>query len=206
VSRLPASPDPKTFRASSSQPTLWSFIMFDPISLSGFGQILAHTPTWVFGLFAALLVLGLKQLSPSRPGLRRVVVMPLAMTGLSIYGTVSAFGATPAVLLAWLLAAAVTALAVLRRSGAPAVTYDAASQRFAVPGSAVPLALMMGIFFLKYAVGVALAMHPALRQDPMLTVLVGALYGGFSGVFAARAWRLVRVALRQHGLPATATA
>lgn len=175
--------------------------MFDPLSLSGFGQILAHTPAWVFGLFIALLVLGLRQMTPSRPGLRRVVVLPLAMAGLSIYGTVSAFGATPAVLLAWITAFAVAATLVLRTAPpahrAPA--YDPVAQRFSVPGSVVPLVLMMGIFCLKYAIGVTLAMHPALAHDPVLSIAVGALNGGFSGVFAARAGRLLRLALQPVG-------
>ena len=64
------------------------------------------------------------------------------------------------------------------------------------PGSAVPLALMMGIFFTKYAVGVLLAMHPELRHQMGFALGISALYGGFSGIFAARALRLWTLALR----------
>ena len=71
----------------------------------------------------------------------------------------------------------------------------AASKR--VPGSAVPLALMMGIFLTKYAVGVTLAMHLVQAGDLAFAMSLSALYGAFSGVFAARAARLWRLALAQ---------
>ena len=69
-----------------------------------------------------------------------------------------------------------------------------------MPGSAVPLALMMGIFFTKYAVGVTLGMHLAQANDVSFALAVSALYGAFSGVFAGRAARLWRLALAQDRL------
>jgi len=161
-------------------------------------QILANTPKWVFALFAALLWLGLSQLLTRRVGLSRITLLAVGMSAFSLYGTVSAFNAVPLALLAWLAgAAAVFALLVAR--AAPAGTrYDAAARRFTVPGSAVPLALMMGIFFTKYAVGVALGMHLAQANDVSFALPVSALYGAFSGVFAARAARLWRMAMAQE--------
>lgn len=161
-------------------------------------QILANTPKWVFALFAALLWLGLSQLLTRRVGLSRLTGLALGMSAFSLYGTVSAFAAVPMALLAWLLSAAVL-FALLARRAAPAGTrYDATSRRFTVPGSAVPLALMMGIFFTKYAVGVTLALQPAVAQDLAFALAVSALYGAFSGVFAARAARLWRLAMAQE--------
>jgi hypothetical protein len=87
--------------------------------------------------------------------------------------------------------------ALLRRKLAPGVRYDAARARFTLPGSAVPLALMMGIFLTKYAVGVALSVAPALSRDAAFAAVVGGLYGAFSGVFGARALRLWRLALAE---------
>jgi hypothetical protein len=57
---------------------------------------------------------------------------------------------------------------------------------------------MMGIFFTKYAVGVALGMHLAQANDVSFAIPVSALYGAFSGVFAARAARLWRLAMAQE--------
>ena len=83
------------------------------------------------------------------------------------------------------------------RSTAPAgARYCNASRRFDLPGSAMPLVLIMGIFLTKYLVGVELAMQPALARDSAFALQIAALYGAFSGLFVARAMRLWRLA---HG-------
>ena len=163
------------------------------------GSIVSHTPVWVWGLLAALLALGFSQLRARTVGLRRVTVMPATMTAYSLWSTVSVFGNSQhfaSVLLAWVAAAAVT-LAACASLTAPAGTrYDAASRRFAMPGSWVPLALIAGIFLTKYVVGVDLAMQPSLAQDSQYPLVVAALYGAFSGIFMGRAARLWRLAVR----------
>lgn len=173
------------------------------------GQIVQNTPYWVWGLLAGLLWLGASQLFERTAGLRRVMLMPLAMTGLSVYGLVSAFGGSGrvgAAVLAWLAAAAmVTALALWFRPTAPSGTrYAAPSRSFRLPGSPIPLVLILGIFLTKYFVGVELAMQPALAQDGLLALQIAALYGVFNGLFAARALRLLRLA--RQGTPFAATA
>lgn len=160
-------------------------------------QILSHTPHWVFGLFVFLIWLGARQLMAGSVGLGRVTVMPIVMTGLSVYGVVSVFGDSPAALAGWAVAAAVMAAIVLQRALPGATRYDATSRQFHVAGTAVPLVLMMGIFFTKYLVGVLLAMHPEMRHDATVALAVPTLYGVFTGVFAGRAIPLWKLALRQ---------
>lgn len=165
------------------------------------GAILKNTPTWVWGLLAALTWLGLTQLRDRSAGMARVTVMPVAMTGFSVWGTFSAFGASPqfaAVLASWFGAAVVVA-AIVASTRAPA-TYDAGEGRFFLKGSWVPLALILGIFMTKYVVGVELAMQPQLARDGQFTLLVGTLYGFFNGLFAGRAIRLWRLAMQPQSL------
>jgi hypothetical protein len=163
------------------------------------GTVLKNTPPWVWGLLAGLIVLGLSQARHRVAGLARITITPVAMTGLAVWGVFSAFGASALLgycVLAWLCAAAVTA--ALLASGAPArgTHYDSVARRFALPGSWVPMALIMGIFLTKYLVGVELAMRPALAQDGQYSVIVAGLYGLFSGIFIGRAARLLRLAYR----------
>jgi hypothetical protein len=172
-----------------------------------FEQILRNTPMWVWGLFLGLLSLGISQSFNRTAGLRRVTVTSLAMAGLSLYGTVSAFGSASAVLLAWLAAAVGVAVFILSRPLAAQTRYDSDTRRFFLPGSWVPLGLMMGIFLTKYVVGVMLALQPALMHQSGTAIAVAALYGAFSGAFLSRAVRLLRLALRvQAGRGATAPA
>lgn len=162
-------------------------------------SIAKGTPAWVWGLLAALLWLGLSQTLPRSAGLRRVLLGPLALAALAAWGLVSAFGASPGLeaLLAWLLATALAVGASLALHGAPpkGVRYDATALRFQLPGSGVPLLLIVAIFATKYIVGVELALQPALARDTAFALQVAALYGLFNGLLLARMarlWRLVQ--------------
>ena len=160
-------------------------------------QILTHTPKWVFVLFVALLWLGVKQMLTRSVGINRATILPLAMTALSLYGVVSAFGDTPQSLLTWVVGAAAAFAVHFQLAKGAQIQYDAASRRFKVPGSVVPLVLFIGIFLTRYAVGVSMTMQPALAHDSSFALSIGMLYGAFSGVFLARAAQLWRVALAQ---------
>ena len=163
------------------------------------GTVIRNTPVWVGGLLAALTWLGLSQARTRTASLARIVVMPVAMTGLSIWGTFSAFGNSPMigyVMLAWMFAAAVMLALIAPMSPPAGTTYDSASRTFALRGSWVPMLLILGIFLTKYVVGVDTTMDPSLARDGQYTLIVGALYGMFSGVFAGRAVRLLRLAYR----------
>jgi hypothetical protein len=158
-------------------------------------QILTHTPRWVFFLFAALAWLGISQMAGRRLTLRRVTLLPVAMLALSFYGVVSSFRDLPWALLPWAAGVALAAAAVLARRVPEGTSYEPRTRLFALPGSPLPLALIMGIFFAKYAVGVSLAMTPGLAQSVGFATVVAAISGALSGVFLGRAARLWRMAL-----------
>ena len=165
------------------------------------GQILINTPLWVWGLLAGLLVLGLSQTRSRSAGMARIALLPLGLGAFSLYGTVSAFGAAPLVLGSWLAASALLLLFVTQLPLPSGVRYDAASRRFQLPGSWVPMALIVGIFLTKYVVGVSLVLHPELKLNTGFSLSLASLYGVFSGIFAGRALRLVLLALRPAAIP-----
>lgn len=161
--------------------------------------ILQRTPGWVWLLLAGLLALGASQLVARRVSLARTLVLPVAMTTLAGWGITSAFAATgtPALpLTAWLAVAALVCAALWRWQPHPAAgtRYDAAARRFHLPGSALPLLLILAVFCNKYAVGVETALAPAHAADTVLALAVAAVYGLFTGVFLVRALRLWRLA------------
>jgi len=159
-------------------------------------QILINTPLWVWGLLAALLALGLSQTRKRSVGLARIALLPLALGGFSLYGTISAFGASPTVLGSWLATTTLLLLIVTQLPMPAGTQYDPATRRFELPGSWVPMALIMAIFLTKYAVGVSLVLHPELKTHANFSLSIGTAYGVFSGIFAGRAVRLLRLALR----------
>jgi len=87
---------------------------------------------------------------------------------------------------------------MFRRALPEGVRYLPTEQRFVLPGSAVPLVLMMGVFSTRFAAGMVLALHPARLHDTDTLLLLGLLYGAFSGMFAGRAGRLIVLAQRSR--------
>lgn len=159
-------------------------------------QILINTPLWVWGMLAGLLVLGFSQTRNRTVGLPRIIILPVTLGAFSLYGTISAFGTSPAVLGSWLATAILLVLVVTQLPLPAGSRYDSATRQFQLPGSWIPMALIMAIFLTKYVVGVSLVMHPELKVHANFSLTIGTLYGVFSGIFAGRAIRLVRLALR----------
>jgi hypothetical protein len=159
-----------------------------------FVEILRHTPLWVWGLLGALVVLGLAQARAREVSLTRVTVLPLVLAALSLSGVLSAFGHLPIALLGWtagIAAALTTGRNIIPVRGA---SWSASTSTLNLPGSWLPLALILGLFAIKYFAGVTLVMHPQLASDPVFAGLCSLGYGVFSGLFLGRALSLRRLA------------
>jgi uncharacterized membrane protein (DUF2068 family) len=160
-----------------------------------FLAIVQHAPRWVWFLLAALLALGVSLSFPRRMSLRRAIVVPVAMVTLSLAGVVSAFAHTPLALVAWALGIA-AALAATRALGLwRGIAWSAADARLVVPGSWLPLLMIVTLFAIKFCVGALLAMNPALAHDTGFAASAGLAYGAFSGLFFGRGvvmWQVAR--------------
>jgi hypothetical protein len=171
-------------------------------------DILKNTPLWVWGLLTGLLVLGATQLRDRVAGLPRIVILPIAMTAFSLSGmtgTFAAAGQMPWILLAWAATATCVTLLVAALAPPAGTQWDTTTRRFALPGSVVPMLLILGIFFTRYGVNVELVLQPHLAADAGFAIAISALYGVFNGLFAGRAVRLLRLAFRPsacHPIPA----
>ncbi len=162
-----------------------------------FFEILKHTPTWVFVLFFLLLVLGYFQSKPRIVSLGKVAILPVAMIALSFYGVWSAFGASVVGIAAWFAGVGLAVLFNQLRTSLQSVAYSKETKSFSIPGSWLPLALMMAIFFTKYVVGVVLARKLAFGDTPLFIGGVSLIYGFLSGMFFAKVLGLWRIAHRQ---------
>ena len=167
-----------------------------------FIAIIQHTPSWIWGLLAALVALGLWQTRPLEMSLMRVTVLPLVLTALSLSGVLSAFGHLPVALLAW--AAGVAASLGLARKAVTVrgASWSASRGVVQVPGSWLPLVLILSLFVVKYGAGVSLALAPRLASDATFAVLCSLAYGIFSGLFLARALSLRSLARRPVAMQA----
>jgi hypothetical protein len=160
-------------------------------------SILQHTPNWVWGLLAGLIVIGMKQTEGRLRSVRSATILPLAMSALSFYGVASVFVHQQVPLATW-AAGAVAALCAFDALGVwRGIEWSNADRRLFVPGSWVPLTLLLTLFVLKFGVGVAVSLAPSLVYHADFAGLVGLAYGAFSGAFLARGLAMWRV-IRQH--------
>jgi hypothetical protein len=71
---------------------------------------------------------------------------------------------------------------------APArVHYQRELGKFQIPGSWIPLVLMMTVFLARFVLGVTSAVNPALVASGAFVGTVSSILGLCSGLFAARA-------------------
>jgi len=157
-------------------------------------QIMQHTPAWVWMLLAALIYFGYLQSrirAVSRP---RLFALPAAMLGLSLYSLFATFGPTRVGFVAWLAGGMLAGLVYRVFKQAAGAGYAPDTRVYTIPGSWLPLALMLAIFVTRYAVAVAIAIDASLRQASTFVVIAGLAYGFLSCTFAARAHAVVRAA------------
>lgn len=148
-------------------------------------------PPWVPVLFLVLVFLGYRQSLPHTVKPAKLVAVALAMFGLSLYGVLGAFRSEPVALLAWAAGYGASISAGVPRFGA---SLAAVGTRVRVPGSWVPLALVLGIFTAKFVLGFAMATHAPVLHQPGFVIVMSLALGGLSGGFGARAVAVHRCA------------
>jgi hypothetical protein len=160
-------------------------------------QILAHTPVWVWLLFGALLVLGVLQSRPRLVARWQVLALPLALLLLGLWSMAAGFASQPLAAVVWLASLILGGRLGLKLPRAAATRWLVAQQRLQLPGSWVPMLIIITIFLLRYVTGVAQAMHPEWRSQLSVQVPLAVAFGLLSGVFVGRAaglWTLTRSA------------
>ena len=72
-------------------------------------MILSHIPTWVWAIFAALIVMGVMQSRDQFASAKRLLILPLVWMVFGVWGIYSAFGLQAAPLATWGLGLALSA-------------------------------------------------------------------------------------------------
>lgn len=157
-------------------------------------QILAHTPAWVFALFLVLLVFGLMQARTRAVRRQPALLLPAGMIALWLAGIVSSFGPQLLPLMAWGIALIASSLAGCVIFRDKRIGFNRAAGKLLIPGSWVPLGVIMAIFFAKYVYAVLAAFDAHIIHAPGFVMALSALYGVLSGYLAARGLNLIRQA------------
>lgn len=151
-------------------------------------QILRGTPAWVYFLFIGLVVLGYLQSKPREIAPLSLGILPLALGAFGLARVLGTFGPQPLALAAWGAGIAAALLANRALQQPAGARWSASSGTFHVPGSWVPMALIMSMFFARYALAVSRVMQPGLFASAGFAAAVSFGLGLLSGMFLARAW------------------
>ena len=162
-------------------------------------EIIKHTPSYAWFILATLVLLGSLQLRDHVITRTRLALTPLGLGAFSLWGATMAFGSRTEVFAAWALGMAL-AFVLNRWLQWPRTVGTDGAGRFALQGSPWPLVMMLGIFALRYTVAVTLVFHRDWAGNPLFSGAMALAYGALSGLFAARALRIVRSAAQPSGL------
>ncbi|MES2756968.1 MAG: DUF6622 family protein [Pseudomonadota bacterium] len=148
-------------------------------------HILTRTPVYVWAILALLIYRGVVEMRDRDVAIRKLFIVPVIMLALSLQDIVAKFGAGYLPMSVWAGSAIVMTLLVWKFSGA-AIGAGAAPGSVRVRGSWGPLAMMMAIFFTKYATAVTLVVQPNTIHNMLFSTAVCTLLGVFSGYFVGR--------------------
>ena len=154
-------------------------------------QIFTHTPIWVFLLFAFLIIFGFMQTRSRTVSRMPALLLPGGMIALSLAGIYSSFGLMPLPFAAWGVALMSTAAIGYLLFRDKRISYDQQTQKFFIPGSWLPFAVIMAIFLTKYVFAVMRGFSANIIAEPTFIGSLCVAYGIFSGYFAARAINLI---------------
>ncbi|MEO8315261.1 MAG: DUF6622 family protein, partial [Pseudomonadota bacterium] len=131
------------------------------------------------------------------------LVLPATMVILSLSGVLQYVGLWWPALLAWALGVSVTSALGLRAMRVETTTYDASSGKLTIAGSWAPLFVILAIFCVRYAMGVAKGLELEEVHSPSVQITISLVLGALSGFFAARGllfWRVHAASRDAHPL------
>ena len=151
-----------------------------------FEAILLGAPAWVWILLAVLVSRGMKALRGGTAPLAKLGIVPAIFAGWGLLHLMTEPAASWNTALMWVTGGALgvgVGAALAKKSG---MTVDRVQRTVTLPGSAIPLVLILLTFAMKFWIGFELATAPHIGVDSTFVVLSGLVSGVVAGIFAGR--------------------
>ncbi|BAN25226.1 putative uncharacterized protein [Caballeronia insecticola] len=148
-----------------------------------------------------LVARGMQALKGGTTPLAKRGLMPAVFAGWGVLHLLTERAAGWDTAMMWIVGAALGACigaALAKKSG---MTVDRARRTVTLPGSAIPLVLILVTFAMKFWIGFELATATNIGPDSMYIVLNGLVSGTVAGIFAGR-FLIYWLALRPSATPA----
>lgn len=131
---------------------------------AGLGDIVSHTPIWVWPLLLYVLAMTLRATKTRTASLVRLLAIPALFIVWGLSGLLTRQSLTLGLGLDW-LAAAICGAALAFFVGKPVVlAADPETRQVTLAGSWAPFIRVTALFTTKYALGVTMAVRPDLRE------------------------------------------
>jgi hypothetical protein len=168
-------------------------------NLPDLGEIVSHTPLWVFAVFALVTVRTLRATKERTGSLVSLLAIPILFVAWGVSGLFTRHHVTVPVAADWLAFAAFGA-ALTGWVGRPIVLeVDREKGRLRLAGSWGPFFRVMGVFTAKYTLGVLMATRPDIGEP--LAFADAAVSGFSAGYFLFFAIALYRAYAAPFPLP-----
>lgn len=126
-------------------------------------QIITKIPTFVWPLFAVLLLGGLKARKASAVPIATLLLIPSIFLGWSLFSFFGKYGTNPLAILFWILCLGLGFLIGFLHLQRLNLQFDRHKKKVEMPGSWIPLILSMSIFTSKFSIGMMSSMMPHLN-------------------------------------------
>lgn len=148
--------------------------------------IIHGTPIWVWVLLVVLVSRGFKALNSGTAPLSRLAIVPLIFAGWGIAHLISSPLAGWSDVIAWMTGSLVGIAAGVFLASRTRFIVDPISKTVMVPGSALPLLLIIAIFASKFWLGFEMATVTDVSSLGMYMLISAAVSGVIAGVFGGR--------------------
>jgi hypothetical protein len=154
--------------------------------------VLEHTPWWVYGILAVLIVTGVQALRPRVVPVGRLLVVPGIFIGWGILSVVQRSAATPVLALDWIAADALGVAIGWTTARLSGFAFAADGRSVRVPGSPMPLVRNGVLFVSRYSLAVAAAFATTVTAHAQLVAWDVAVSGVATGYFVGWLARFAR--------------
>lgn len=147
---------------------------------------LQQTPWWVYLLFFYLLKIGFGATKTCVVSMKKMVILPLIFTALSIHTMIASFRVTATIFLIWFFSIALGSLIGYLLVRHFPYRVDKKKQLIEMPGTWLTLIFILLIFFAKYFFGYEISADPMLLKNTVFEFALLGTSGVVTGLFIGR--------------------
>jgi hypothetical protein len=130
----------------------------------GLGDILSHTPIWVWAMLAYVATTTLRATRERTASLARLLVVPALFVVWGLSGLLTRHSLSLGLGVDWAVATAIGAALAFCVGKPVLLAVDRERRRVTLAGSWAPFIRVIALFTAKYALGVTMAVRPDLRE------------------------------------------